>query len=144
MKLLSALLASIASVSAALAADPKAAVTTGDSREKDVTPDEAEKLIASHSGIHILDVRTPEEFAEGHLKGAKNINVFDKDFEKQVSSLDPRKPILVHCQSGRRSTEALSELRGKVKFPVIYHLTSGFKGWKEAKKPIETGAPEKK
>jgi rhodanese-related sulfurtransferase len=102
-----------------------------------VTPDEAEKLIKDTPGLIILDVRSPEEFEHEHIKGAKNMNVHDAEFQKQVAELDQTKPVLIHCQSGRRSAEALQELAGKVAFPKVYHLPSGFKGWKDAKKPIE-------
>ena len=102
-----------------------------------VTPDEAEKLIAETPGIIILDVRTPEEHEHEHIKGAVNLNVFDTAFEQQVAALDQTKPVIIHCQAGGRSSQALTELAGKVKFPKIYHLRAGFKGWKDAKKPME-------
>jgi phage shock protein E len=105
---------------------------------KVITPDEAEKLLKETPGITILDVRTPEEFDHQHIKGAVNINVFDTEFEKQVLALDQTKPVILHCQSGRRSTQALEELGNKVKFPTIYHMNGGFKAWKDAKKPIES------
>ena len=111
-------------------AKPKAEAT-------DVTPDEAEKLIASTPGLIILDVRSPEEFDHQHIKGAVNVNVFDPEFQNQVAALDQSKPVLIHCQSGGRSSQALTELAGKVKFPKIYHLRSGFSGWKNAKKPFD-------
>lgn len=103
----------------------------------DVTPDEAEKLIAETPGIIILDVRTPEEYDHGHIKGAVNVNLLDAAFADQVAALDQSKPVLLHCQSGARSPKALTALAGKAKFPKIYHLRSGFKGWKDAKKPFD-------
>jgi rhodanese-related sulfurtransferase len=103
----------------------------------DVTPDQAEKLMTETPGITVLDVRTPEEFERGHIKGAVNLNIFDDDFQQKVAALDQTKPVIVHCQAGGRSSQAVTELAGKVKFPKVYHLRSGFKGWKDAKKPIE-------
>ena len=120
--------------------DKKPAAETAKGKSKDVSPDEAEKLIKENPGIIILDVRSPEEFAEGHIKGAKNVNVHDAGFEKQVAGLDQTKPVIVHCGSGRRSTEALEEMGNKVKFPQIYHLNDGFRAWKAAGKPVEKGA----
>ena len=104
---------------------------------KDVTPDEAEKLLAENPGMIVLDVRTPEEFEHEHIKGAVNVNLFDTDFDAAVAALDQTKPVLVHCQAGRRSSQALLDLAGKVKFAKVYHLSSGIKGWKDAKKPVE-------
>ena len=102
-----------------------------------MTPDEAEKLLAENPGMIVLDVRTPEEFEHEHIKGAVNVNLFDTDFDAAVAALDQTKPVLVHCQAGRRSSQALLDLAGKVKFAKVYHLSSGIKGWKDAKKPVE-------
>jgi phage shock protein E len=127
--------------------DPGAPATSAKAKSepKNVTPDEAEKLIKENPGMTVLDVRSPEEFESGHIKGAKNVNVFDDDFAAKVAAMDQSKPVLVHCQAGGRSAQALSELEGKVKFPQIYHLRSGMKGWKAAGKPTEgkTAAPAK-
>ena len=54
----------------------------------------------------IVDVRTPEEYQEGHLEGAININWFDADFQNQVESLDRKKTLYVYCKKGGRSAEA--------------------------------------
>lgn len=103
----------------------------------EITPDEAEKLIAA-GNITILDIRTPEEFDHEHIKGAVNINLFDKEFKKAVAKLDQRKPVIIHCASGRRSRQSLTDLAGRVTFPKAYHLTDGISGWKKAGKPIES------
>lgn len=105
---------------------------------KVVTVEEADKLIKETKGLIILDVRMSEEFMHEHIKGAKNVNVFDKDFEKLIAELDQTKPVLVHCAAGRRSTLALQEMAGKVHFPQVYHMTEGFSGWKAAGKPFES------
>jgi rhodanese-related sulfurtransferase len=104
---------------------------------KDVSPDEAEALIKGKPGILILDIRTPDEYAEGHIPGAKNVDCFGDDFDKQVAALDASKPVLVHCASGGRSGQNMEKLTGMKKFIVIYHLKAGFNGWKAAKKPVE-------
>lgn len=103
---------------------------------KDIGPDEAEKLIAE--GALVLDVRVQEEFAHQRIKGAVNVNVLDHDFEVLVAAVDQTKPVIVHCQSGKRSVKALAKMNGKVKFPAVYHLKDGFLSWKAAKKPFES------
>jgi rhodanese-related sulfurtransferase len=138
MKTLSMLLiAVLCTASQGIAKDAPAAPPSTQAKleAKNVTPDEAEKLIADKK-VTILDVRSPEEFQEGHIKGAVNVNIADDDFEKKVQALDQTKPVLVHCEAGGRSSRALDELQGKVKFPQIYHLKSGFRGWKNAQKPV--------
>ena len=95
---------------------------------KDVTPEEAEKLIAAKPGLIDPDVRTEEEFDHEHIKGAVNLNAYSPEFAASLAALDQSKPVLVHCGSGGRSARALKEM--KVKFPEIYHSNSGIAGWK--------------
>ena len=104
---------------------------------KNVTPDEAEALMKSTPELVILDVRTPDEFAAGHIRGAKNADFFGDDFEKQIAALDPAKPVLVHCAAGNRSAQAVKKMEALKKGGVIYHLKVGFSGWSAAKKPVE-------
>ncbi len=113
------------------------AVTAAPAAPKIVSPDEAEVLIKETPALVILDVRTPDEFAGGHIHGAKNVDFFGDDFEKQIAALDPAKPVLVHCAAGGRSSQAVEKLAALKKPPVIYHLKAGFNGWKAAKKPVE-------
>lgn len=112
---------------------PAATTTTA----KNVSPDEAEALIKNSPKLLILDVRTPDEFAAGHIAGAKNVDFFGDDFEKQIAALDPARPLLVHCAAGNRSAQALKQIEALKKFEVIYHLKAGFSGWAGAKKPVE-------
>lgn len=86
--------------------------------------------------ITVLDVRTPEEFAAGHLKGAKNVDFNEGDFEKQLSTLDRNKTYLVHCAAGGRSTRSLKLLE-KLGFKSVIHLDEGYKGWTAAGLPVE-------
>ena len=58
----------------------------------------------------LIDVRTPVEYAEGHLENAKNINWFDKNFEEQVKSLDKEETIYLYCKAGGRSAKAQQRL----------------------------------
>ena len=140
MKILSALALAVLTFAASVEAQDKPPRVPAPVRAEatNVTPDEAEKLIAETPGIIVLDVRSPEEFDHQHIKGAVNVNVFDAGFQDQVAALDQTKPVIIHCQSGGRSSQALSEMAGKVKFPKIYHLKSGFVGWKKAQKPFES------
>lgn len=83
----------------------------------------------------ILDVRTPEEFNEGHLLRAINVNFYDEDFEKQIQNMDKTKTILVYCKAGGRSAEA-AELLVKNKFKKVVNLTDGYDSWIEQKMPM--------
>ena len=101
---------------------------------KNVNIDEFSKLIASEKG-QILDVRTPEEWAEGTITGATKMNFFDADFNTQLSQLDKDKPVYVYCKSGGRSGKTATELE-KMGFTKIYNLIGGITAWKGAKREL--------
>ena len=114
---------------------PSIGSTPAAATPRDVTPDEAERILKLNPGMVILDVRTLEEFSEGHLPGAVNLNFFATDFLEKVKSYEG-KQILIHCASGGRSGQALSRLKD-TSFASLYHLKTGFTGWQSAGKKIE-------
>jgi phage shock protein E len=59
----------------------------------------------------VLDVRTPEEYAAGHLSGAKNLDFRAPDFKQQVAKLNPQGKYLLYCASGNRSSQAASVMQ---------------------------------
>jgi|APFre7841882724_1041349.scaffolds.fasta_scaffold21900_2 rhodanese-related sulfurtransferase len=85
----------------------------------------------------VLDVRTPEEFKEGHIKNAINYNVLDSmSFDKQISQLKKNKKYLIYCKSGKRSGKALIMMQQKG-FKNLYHLSGGITAWtQEIEKPV--------
>ena len=140
MKILPALLIALFLnfASHAVADEPKQTAGAKASATKDVTPDEAAALVKNQSGVLVLDVRTPDEFAEGHIPGAKNVDFLGDDFEKQIAALPADRPLIVHCAAGNRSAKAVAKIAALQKSAQIFHLKSGFNGWKAAGKPIET------
>jgi len=84
--------------------------------------------VVAAPGTQIIDVRTPEEFAEGHIDGAVNIPVEYPDFMDQVSQLDPSATYAVYCRSGNRSQPAVAGMN-EVGITGIYELESGTTGW---------------
>lgn len=99
---------------------------------KTVSVDEFAQVIADTSVIR-LDVRTPEEYAEGHVEGAINIDVLNTDFEQKTISVLPKdKTIALYCRSGRRSKKAAAILAEKGY--VVVELGTGYTGWKNAGK----------
>lgn len=86
--------------------------------------------------VQLVDVRTPEEFAEGHLPNAINININGSSFDSEIAKLDKAKPIMVYCRSGVRSAKAAASLKSK-DFKNISDLSGGIISWKEANKPTE-------
>jgi phage shock protein E len=95
-------------------ADPDAApgvVTVG--------ADEAAELLSDRSDLVVVDVRTPEEFAEGHLAGAELLDIYDPAFRDGVDGLDRDAAYLVYCRSGNRSGQAVA-LMEELGFTEVY------------------------
>lgn len=93
-----------------------------------------EKEMKSDS-VQLLDVRTPEEYAEGHINGAININVqSDKFRETAVKKLSKDSAVLVYCRSGKRSLTA-AEILTKLGYKVV-NLKGGIIDWKENGRPL--------
>ena len=68
--------------------------------------------VALDPGTVVIDVRTPAEFASGHLDGAVNIDVQSADFEARISELDPADTYFVYCRTGNRSGQAIDRMEG--------------------------------
>lgn len=120
-----------------LAADPTpAAVEASVSAPKNISVEDADKLLKTDPKVIVLDVRTADEFKAGHIPGAKNLDFFGDDFAQQIAALDKSKTYLVHCAAGGRSTKACKVIE-KDQFPFVYHLNEGFKAWEKAGKPVE-------
>lgn len=84
----------------------------------------------------VLDVRTPEEFAQGHIKGAVNIShdQIEKNLSKIIAYKD--KKVVVHCRSGRRAVSAENAL-SSAGFSKLQHLEGDMNGWQDANLPLE-------
>ena len=83
--------------------------------------------------VQLIDVRTPEEFTAGHIKGAKNIDFFSEDFSEAFEKLDKDKPVYIYCRSGNRSAKAAEKL-SNMGFSTIVDLKGGYKAWTSRKK----------
>ena len=87
--------------------------------------------LVAQDGVVVLDVRTPQEFAEGHLAGAVNVDVSDAGFADQLATLDPAVDYAVYCRSGNRSQAALDAMREQG-FASAAHLGGGISAWSAA------------
>ena len=95
---------------------------------KKLSPAQAVAAMAEQK-VQILDVRTEEEWNDGHLEGATRVEIGSENFaRKVVESFDKSKPILVYCRSGRRSARASDQL-DDMGFNTIYDLEGGIKAW---------------
>lgn len=96
---------------------------------KNVSADEAHKLIAENTAIVIMDVRTKKEYDSGHIFGAILIPVNELSGRVNEFTACHNKPILVYCASGGRSPGAVRILL-RNNFAEIYHMHSGISSWK--------------
>jgi len=76
----------------------------------------------------VIDIRTPKEFADGHLEGAVNVNYFDKTFLDEITKYDKTKPIFIYCRSGNRTSSASKKV-SNLGFENVYDLQGGIKNW---------------
>jgi rhodanese-related sulfurtransferase len=94
-----------------------------------------EKMAAKKKS-KIIDVRTPEEVAEGHLADATTVNFLSPDFTSQVAGLNKKGTYLLYCRSGSRTRKAADAMQ-KMGFKHVYMLEGGINAWKEAGKEVE-------
>ena len=97
--------------------------------QKKITQEQFKELIVKGNTL-VIDVRTPVEFLEAHIKNAINIDYFSRSFSETISKLDKQKTILVYCAAGGRSTSACLDFK-KLGFKKVYNLIGGYDDWKE-------------
>jgi rhodanese-related sulfurtransferase len=112
----------------------KPPTTANPQRYTNVDANEFEQLSRQPDAM-ILDVRTADEYASGHLPGAVSMDVRSPDFVTRVSQLDKSKTYLLHCRTGVRSTSAC-KLLGEMGFSHLYNLSGGISAWESAGKPV--------
>jgi phage shock protein E len=101
-----------------------------------LTAGQVKEVVQQNKDIIVLDVRTPEEFKEGHLARAVNINYLSDNFTEQVEQLDKSKTYLLYCKSGTRSSKAGSLMLTKG-FGSLLDSVAGFETLKETGLPVE-------
>ena len=109
---------------------------------KDVSNDEFAALMASKSDALLLDVRTPEEWEEGHLEGAAHADYWGDEaaFEAAMNAIPRTRPVLVYCAGGGRSGLTAKELVA-AGHQEVYNLEDGISGWEGQGLPVVTGPP---
>jgi len=99
------------------------------SNVKNVSAEEAYNLINGDKEFIIIDVRTKEEYDDGHIPGAKLVPVQILHMKLDELGVYEDKPVLVYCASGGRSPGAVKTLVNN-DFKNIYHLSRGISSWK--------------
>lgn len=83
------------------------------------------------NNIILLDVRTENEFHEGHIKGAINYNYLEESFKQKTALLDKSKTYYVYCFSGGRSSQAITDMQS-MGFSNVFDVKGGIRAWTQA------------
>ena len=94
----------------------------------DISPAQAKKLLSGKTPPLVIDLRTKEEYKQGHIANSVNIDMLSANFVKSLDKLDKDKTYIFHCKSGGRSTRAIPTFT-KLKFKKLLHLKAGYDGW---------------
>jgi phage shock protein E len=122
----------------AAATVPAATVPAGNEAPTKLTPAQGQELISQlGTELTIIDVRTADEFAAGHIEGAVNYDIEGGQFSALIEPLDRSKPYMVYCHSGRRSALAADAMVA-AGFTQVYDL-GGLSDWTAAGLPTVTG-----
>ncbi len=98
---------------------------------ENITPQEAFTLIQNNKDnpdFVTLDVRTPEEFVDGYIEDAVNLDYYSETFRNELNDLDKDKTYLIYCQSGNRSGRAL-DIMEELNFREVYNISGGIIAW---------------
>ncbi|RIA10449.1 rhodanese-related sulfurtransferase [Flavobacteriaceae bacterium MAR_2010_72] len=93
-----------------------------------VTPEEMQTIIDLED-IQVVDIRTKEEHAGGYIENSQNIDFNSPTFEEDITKLDKSKPVLLYCNSGKRSAKCSKKLID-AGFEKVYELEGGITKWK--------------
>lgn len=98
-------------------------------------PADAAAVIDAEPDRVIIDIRTPEEFASGHLEGAELIDFYQPDFADRVAALDRDTAYVIYCRSGNRSGQARA-LFDELGFADVVDIGGGIAAWQQAGLPL--------
>jgi rhodanese-related sulfurtransferase len=99
---------------------------------------EAADLLSRHQGdptLAVIDMRTPTEYRQGHIAGARLVDFYDPSFKSRLDQLDRQKAYLVYCRSGNRTGKALALMK-ELGFQKVYHLKGGILDWNAHRLPL--------
>jgi len=105
---------------------------------KNISAQEANDMIQQRKAdpnFVILDIRTPQEFAQGRIEGAINLDFYASNFKESLNALDKNKTYMMYCRSGNRSGKALGMMEGQ-NFTDVYNMTGGIGAWAQKGLPV--------
>lgn len=130
--------AAITGISACSSSDPGSS-STAQSTGQHMTASSFSAALKK-TGTIVLDVRTPAEFASGHLPQAQNIDIEASDFASRIAALDKNAIYAVYCHSGNRSGVAMEQMAA-AGFTHVYDLAGGIGAWQSMGGPMVMSSP---
>ncbi len=94
------------------------------------------KQITQLENVQVVDVRTNNEYKNGYIQKAQNIDYLSPTFDLEIQQLDKSKPVVVYCEKGGRSSSCVDKMK-KAGFVKIYELEGGIAKWKFKGFPLE-------
>ncbi|NIK92319.1 rhodanese-like domain-containing protein [Mangrovimonas sp. CR14] len=94
---------------------------------EEISTEEMQTLLEMDD-VQLLDVRTPEEFDEGFIAGAQNIDFESETFNEDIQKLDKTKPVILYCRTGGRSARCAKKMI-EAGFVKVYDLDGGISAW---------------
>lgn len=102
----------------------------------EVDSKQVNKMLQKDTSLVVLDVRTADEFNQGHIRGAKNIDILKPEAYSELDKLDHNAKYIVHCRTHKRSDIAVDYMT-KHGFKHIYQMKDGSSGWNDNDLPVE-------
>lgn len=133
--LLSALLLSSCANAQSPKSEETAATSQNTSQATNIDVNTAQQTL-QQSQVKLLDVRTAEEYAQGHIPGAQNIDFLGSNFSEEIKKLDPQQHYVVYCASGNRSQKATQQM-SDLGFTQVQNVLGGFQAWQSQNLPVE-------
>lgn len=101
-----------------------------------LTPETFNEVLKSHKDLIVLDVRTPAEYANGHIGDATNVDIQSPAFAQQIANMDKDAEYAVYCAVGRRSALAVEQMKS-MGFNRVYDLKGGYNAWVQQQSPAK-------
>ncbi len=105
-------------------------------KKVEVSSQQVNTMLQKEKNWVVLDVRTPNEFNEGHIKGAININIYDQNAPGRIDKLNRNAKYIVYCRTHNRSGIAVEHMM-QSGFKTIYQMMDGFPGWAANRLPVQ-------
>ncbi len=101
----------------------------------DITPKQLAELLRRDPSVVVVDVRTPEEYGQGHIAGSRQIDYYSAEFHERLQRLPKDRDVVLYCRSGKRSSDAKSFLVS-IGYSRVFNLNGGIIAWKKDRLPI--------